>query len=489
MEELIARLSSKMPVSPVIQSHPDGRLKVPVRAQAVMPHRTALLAGENQPKVTAAVDSAHGVTVPQKGAEPTVVSQSGLPGLMFPQENLRGQLPVLSAQNVAVQEAMLRQSRAVLPESRDVSDTHGPSGEPHKTDRVKLGDANNIATPASPDTSLPLLQILLPQSIAVIAPQPENFMAKSGLSKSSMQPANGGVAMVSKRRLDPAATLPVPMNSKAAASIAKELAKAVQEIPQPEESAIPANEHATMPAHEKSATDASARPDQSVSSIKMAQQPEGHNATPAQSDLHPLKESVKGTSTVAQPLAMEKAPVHAFPGTAGMQQQAAPNTVAPAVAAHRMQQPLEAHRVEASAAQVLQRMDTASPSSAMQLRADARHLDVGVTSGSLGWVEVRASVNPSGKVDAALHLEMNASAHVVAAQSKEIADYAREHSVQLGQISVGVGTGDGSRGSSGSMQEPARNHHTAPVRRAVKDPIDNEARSSADPLSLISIRA
>jgi hypothetical protein len=147
------------------------------------------------------------------------------------------------------------------------------------------------------------------------------------------------------------------------------------------------------------------------------------------------------------------------------------------------------HRPEAGAAQVLQRMDLASSSGAVQLRSDARRLDVGVSSGSLGWVEVRATTSASGRVDATLHVQNDASAQVLTSQSREISDYAREHSVQLGQVSVGVGTGDSAQGQSRSTD--ARDGNGIRVRgTAISPVVDTEQTYSAvDAVSLISVRA
>ena len=134
-------------------------------------------------------------------------------------------------------------------------------------------------------------------------------------------------------------------------------------------------------------------------------------------------------------------------------------------------------------------MDTAAPSGAV-LRADARHLDVGVSSGELGWVEVRATASSSGRVDAELHVQTNSSAHMLTAQSKEIATYAREHSVELGQLSVGVGTGDSARGHSrSSIYDSAAKEDLAPVRKAVKSQVSNEPQRPAEKVSFFSVRA
>ena len=156
---------------------------------------------------------------------------------------------------------------------------------------------------------------------------------------------------------------------------------------------------------------------------------------------------------------------------------------------HRPEALTESHHAQANAAQVLQRMDTAVPSAAVQLRADPRHLDVGVSSSALGWVEVRATASSSGRVDAALHVQTNSSAHMLAAQSKEIATYAREHSVELGQLSVGVGTGDSARGHSrSSTHDGVDKDDIAPMRRAMTL-ASNEPQQPAEKVSFISVRA
>jgi hypothetical protein len=487
MEALIARLSSQAPVSAGIQGSPGGQVKIPVSARAVMPQLTPLdLTEGNQSKALIAADPDTPIPVAHEATESEIVSQSGPRRPMFPAENLEQQLPVPIAQNPVIHEASLKQSSAAVLEVHDVSGTGKSSREQHKADKMEPSDASNVATPDLVDTAVPLLQ-LFPQSVAAIAPQLRTLVAETGISKSSLQPSNGGFDTVIKKRAGAAVALPMPVNFKATASTDKDFARATPDRPEPEEIVMPADDHPPAPMHETSVAGQPAG--QNISSGIAVHRPEPREITAWQNDQHSLKDAEKAVMIVAQSVAVEKAPVHASVATPQIQHQAAPNTPVPVVVTHRAQPLVEAHRVEASAAQVLQRMDTASPAAAVQLRVDARHLDVGVASGSLGWVEVRASVNPSGKVDAALHLETNASAHVVAAQSKEIADYARDHSVQLGQISVGVGTGDGSRGSSGSMQEPARNHHTAPLRRAVSDPASSETHGSAEKLSLISIRA
>jgi hypothetical protein len=169
-----------------------------------------------------------------------------------------------------------------------------------------------------------------------------------------------------------------------------------------------------------------------------------------------------------------------------VEHQAGPNL---SLANHGTEKGIATHRPDASAAQMLQRMDMAASPGVVQLRADARRLDVGVSSGTLGWVEVRATTGPSGRVDATLQAQNDASAHVLAGQSTEISSYAREHSVQLGQISVGVGTGGSAQGESRSNYHDSRDENARPTGDGVRTPANTEqAYHTADAVSLISVR-
>jgi hypothetical protein len=161
----------------------------------------------------------------------------------------------------------------------------------------------------------------------------------------------------------------------------------------------------------------------------------------------------------------------------------------PQVTFHDAQKEVLAHRPQAGAAQVLQRMDMAIPTGAVQLRAEARRLDVGLSSGVLGWVEVRATAAASGRVDATLQVQNDSSAHMLASQSRDIADYAREHSVVLGELSVGVGTGDGAGGDAPSAHSDERNGSA--TRGREPRPKENEEHTyrPAERLSFISVRA
>jgi hypothetical protein len=218
---------------------------------------------------------------------------------------------------------------------------------------------------------------------------------------------------------------------------------------------------------------------------------------------HPLAESIEATSSQMDARALKDAPgkpgtevksevslnvpSHEAPGPPAVAHQ--PPNLAPTIL-HETAKTIATHRPEASVAQVLQRMDGAMSSGVVQLRADARRLEVGVSSSSLGWVEVKATTGPTGRVDATLQAQNDASAHVLAGQSSEIFSYAREHSVQLGQVSVGVGTGDSAQGESRSTDNGARNGNATPVKEAVRPPANAEqAYYAGDTVSLISIRA
>jgi hypothetical protein len=169
------------------------------------------------------------------------------------------------------------------------------------------------------------------------------------------------------------------------------------------------------------------------------------------------------------------------------QHQVSPN-LSPAMTAGT-EKSIATHRPEAGASQVLERMDLGSSSGAVPLRVDARRLDVGISSGTLGWVEVKATTSASGRVDATLHVQSDASAQVLTSHSRDISDYAREHSVPLGQVSVGVGTGDSAQRQSHSADTRDGNG-PRPRGTTVLPVADTEqTQHAADAVSLISVRA
>jgi hypothetical protein len=206
-----------------------------------------------------------------------------------------------------------------------------------------------------------------------------------------------------------------------------------------------------------------------------------------QIDPRAAKENVKqiGTEQISQ--TMGNITSHTTPIPAATQNQSAPGAsqIGPD-GPHRV---IDVYRPQANAAQVLQRMDMAAPSGAVQLRADARRLDVGISSGALGWVEVRATTAASGRVDATLQVQNDSSAHLLATQSREISDYAREHAVHLGELSVGVGTGGNAR--EGSNSAHSRERDGGNVQDRELRPLRNEEPTygPADTVSFISIRA
>lgn len=149
----------------------------------------------------------------------------------------------------------------------------------------------------------------------------------------------------------------------------------------------------------------------------------------------------------------------------------------PAVASHAVTQN--------TASSVLQKMDTPVPAQPISLRADSRHLDVGVQSSALGWIEVRATSGASGNVDATIHVQSDALAKDLSGQSGNIVAFAREHSVGVGQLSVGVGSGESGRQEHSQGQRTAgEQERDEPGTEVLGSPGDRPPG-----LSLISIRA
>jgi hypothetical protein len=206
-----------------------------------------------------------------------------------------------------------------------------------------------------------------------------------------------------------------------------------------------------------------------------------------QIDPRAAKENVKQIGTEQTSQTVGNITGHTTPIPAATQNPSAPGAsqIGPD-GPHRV---IDVHRPQANAAQVLQRMDMAAPSGAVQLRGDARRLEVGISSGALGWVEVRATAAASGRVDATLQVQNGSSAHLLASQSREISDYAREHAVPLGELSVGVGSGGNARG--GSNSEHSRESDGGNGQDRELRPLRNEEPTyyPADPVSFISIRA
>ncbi|MFL6428556.1 MAG: hypothetical protein ACJ71S_09965 [Acidobacteriaceae bacterium] len=204
-------------------------------------------------------------------------------------------------------------------------------------------------------------------------------------------------------------------------------------------------------------------------------------------DAHTPKDAERKTGTDVKPDIKANTPVHSIPDSAAVEHQVVPN-FSPEIL-HGAEKGTATHRPETSAEQMLQKMDIAVSTGVVQLRADPRRLDVGISSSTLGWVEVRATASPSGRIDTLLQTQSDVSAHVLASQSSEISSYAREHSVQLGQVSVGVGTGDSTHGESRSTHQGGRDENATPSRGTMRSPVNAEqAHHAADAVSLINVR-
>lgn len=178
--------------------------------------------------------------------------------------------------------------------------------------------------------------------------------------------------------------------------------------------------------------------------------------------------------------------LHSIPGPVTVEHQATPNPSP--VILHGTEKGITTHRPETNAAQMLQKMDMAASPGVVQLRADARRLDVGISAGTLGWVEVRATSGPSGRVDATLQTQNDASAHLLAGQSSEISSYAREHSVQLGQLSVGVGTGGSTPDQSRSTHHGSQDENATLTRSVRSKASPEQVHHGGDVVSLINVR-
>jgi hypothetical protein len=443
VRELIAATSNN-PTSQVISDGSDIRhSKVPVRVGVLIPRSGDLdlsicklpEAAAAQPKIPPATRPDTDTASQQEITEEASGKHAPVPPAL-PKGGLEREVPVPGAQNPAAPISAFTRSPVRELGSHHTSGANTQSDvKLNATSKANPHKASTVAAPHLPDTLASIRQIL-PQGIGALVPMQLQQRPETSNPQISAQMPNGQVS-------------------------ARVHSEAVMRRP--------------------------GREDESFSSALAGARSQGHNPIGLPNEVHSLKETGKDTSPVAQLINAERPPVYSSIATHGIQHQAVSNSAVTAPATEQGR--AETHHALSNVTEVLQKMDMAAPSDAVQLRADTRHLDVGFSSVSLGWVEVRATASQSGRVDAALHLETNASAHLVADQSKEIADYAREHLVELGQLSVGVGTGDGSRGNRGSMNEPGRENNGTSTRRAVTNPVTGETASSAEKLSLINIRA
>jgi hypothetical protein len=244
-------------------------------------------------------------------------------------------------------------------------------------------------------------------------------------------------------------------------------------------------QHPSSPSIGKAHTDGAVPPNQAFRP-QAAHAAVSNDANPQQTDSRALNTEKKIETAEVKSDVKSSGAGYPAPMPPIVQHPTLPNVASTVI--HVAEKSMAMHRPETSATQVLQKMDFAGPSGPVQLRMDARRLDVGVSSGALGWVEVRATTGASGRVDATVHVQNDASAQVLSNQSREISDYAREHSVQLGEVSVGVGTGDNAQSESRSTDTPDENETR--IRRSERPLADAEqTHYAAEAVSLISVRA
>jgi hypothetical protein len=169
-------------------------------------------------------------------------------------------------------------------------------------------------------------------------------------------------------------------------------------------------------------------------------------------------------------------------------------TAAPIASASGGVAPLRAADVPSSGsalsvgiAHTFERLDTAGPGNVTNLRTDARNLEVGVQSGSLGWVEVRATSDAQGQISASLHAQSELAAQSLANHADQIVAYAQQHAVSVDQVTVGAHAGQGA---------PQQQHGESADKGADPRPgesVNNEQGTGEAPeqgaLTLISVHA
>jgi hypothetical protein len=475
-------------VSAVMQSPADGLPQITARIRPVtLRQEMHASAGEEH-----SVPSQISIVLTSIAAVPVLRDEMRYPVTPQPSIQVSSSTEELSELPISmpkvmnpIEETVLQQPLAAPREPRLAADSHASSRAEHKAGAVTR-DPANPAIAHSPET-LPAATIPAQCPIPVSVPQPD--WPEQTFSERNVQPAIHSPHKAGGSRRSVSMSRPVMMAPTTASNSRSELLQVAQEEPPLKKFATVMNSQPPGPTRETTIPGTLPRSNQDNLPGPTVHSKEGHETTALQVDAHASQEDGKTSSAVTKPVLAAEPSIHLALDLSPAQRLPLANTPDPSPAMHRPEVLTETHHAQANAAQVLQRMDTAAPSGAVQLRADARHLDVGVSSGVLGWVEVRATAGSSGRVDAALHVQTNSSAHMLTAQSKEIATYAREHSVELGQLSVGVGTGDSARGHSRSMQDAPGSEDTAPVKRALKTAVSNEPQQPAEKVSFISIRA
>ena len=496
--------SNEALLGPMTQGWPSGQAQM------------GTYSGANKPDQ--AIDEAHGVpagaAVHQQPSD-----QTELPKAQNTQHPGSGGSPILAPPEPIVQDPILEESllqtsnvrqlpgvifeqgnqQSRQPLAGAMPDVSGSTknASPHEKDKTETMPDGAIHPPNGQSSSV---LSALPQPIELIAPvaalQPDG--SRQGPSSSSSNATNSvvrGQGASHRARVQPMTSGESELRgnslkvSEAQTMVmgANRAAKSLEGVPSKKSSEQSTDPQLTPPTNGKTNTVAGVPANQALHPKATHSLADGLQATGSQTDSRAPKDSEGKIGTEVKLEIKASVPSHSGPIPSGAQHQTTPN-VSPAVF-QGAEKAIAAHRLEASAAQVLQRMDMA-PSGAIQLRADARRLDVGVSSAALGWVEVNATTGTSGRVDATVHLQNDASAQALTIQSKEISDYAREHSVQLGQVSVGVGTGDSARGDSRPARNGAGDENETQVRGAVR-PLahGDQSHRPEEPVSLISVRA
>ena len=427
--------------------------------------------------------------------------------------------PLSSEQSLAEEAKQTIDARTLLLQSPAVRQLHASSqslADATSSDAPPIKDASSHAKhktetmpdePTRPADGRAAGVLLVSPPIDVVVPiptlEPKGAAQPDGLPPASLKPSSKAASGHTPGR-DASRQAPVPVAALNHGDLRAAVAtqgyptmmqprgttantgdKPPESVPSNGQSENSTKTHLTAPPVERANASAAVAPNQ-ASHAQIAASADGAETNAKQTDIRAPKEVDRKTvSEVKSEVRLNAAgPLTQTPPA--VQHPVSPNLSPPVTAG--AEKSVATHRSEAGAAQVLQRMDLAG-SGAVQLRADARRLDVGVSSGSLGWVEVRATTSPSGRVDATLHVQNDASAQALTSQSREISDYAREHSVQLGQVSVGVGTGDSAQRQSHSTDARDGNgpRSKGMTVRSLAD--TEETYHSADAVSLISVRA
>ncbi len=490
MQDLMVPPSSPA-VSAVMQSPAGGLPQIAVGIKPVLLREEMhASAGEERigtdnvpPQTSIVVTSIAAVPVPRDDMRYPVSPQLSVQ-VSSPAEEL-SELPLLMAKVTnPAEETVVPQPLPARREPGRAADSHGSSRGEHKVGAATRGPTNP-AISHSPET-LPAAATPAQCPIPVSVAQPER--PEQTFSEKNVQPAIHNLDKAGGSRRSVSVSRPEMMAPTTASNSRSELLQVAQEETLPKKTATIMESQPSGPAHEMTLPDTLPRSNNDVLPGPEVHSKERHETAAMQADAHISQETGKTSSTVTKPVVGAQPSIHPALDQSPVQRPPLGNTPDPSPAMHWPEALTETHRAQANVAQVLQRMDNAAPPDAVQLRTDARHLDVGVSSGVLGWVEVRATASSSGRVDAALHVQTNSSAHMLTAQSKEIATFAREHSVELGQLSVGVGTGDSARGHPRSMQDAPRGEDTVPVKKTLKTAV-SEPQQRAEKLSFISIRA